>query len=119
MSREFWARSFPQKRGSSTISEFNKIADWNNPPDKNTDSAESTDDIANETAKYFAHLGAKRERTAETEAAAKRMLDLLGNRTVNLFFVDLDRSGELVFGEVVFLYSLLLKSPQANSADCC
>ena len=95
MSREFWARSFPQKRGSSTISEFNKIADWNNPPDKNTDSAESTDDIANETAKYFAHLGAKRERTAETEAAAKRMLDLLGNRTVNLFFVDLDRSGEL------------------------
>ena len=81
MSREFWARSFPQKRGSSTISEFNKIADWNNPTD--TDSAESTDDIANETAKYFAHLGAKRERTAKTEAAAKKKLDLLGNRTVN------------------------------------
>ena len=52
MSREFWSRSFPQKRDSSTISEFHKIADGNNLPDKNTDSAESTDDIANETAKY-------------------------------------------------------------------
>ena len=83
MSREFWARSFPQKRGASTISEFNKVSDWNNPPEKNSDSAESTDDIANETANYFAHLGAKRERTAETETAAKKMLDLLGNRTVN------------------------------------
>ena len=72
MSRELWARSFPQKRDSSTISKFHKIADGNNLPDKNTDSAESTDDIANETAKYFVHLGAKRERTAETEAAAKK-----------------------------------------------
>ena len=77
MSREFWARAFPNKRGASQIKEFNEVQDWSNPPDKNTETKETTTDIANATAKYFAYLGSKRARSDETEAAAETMLNLL------------------------------------------
>ena len=45
MSRKFWARAFPQKRGASNISEFNVVHDWENPPEKNSETEESTEDI--------------------------------------------------------------------------
>ena len=34
MSREFWARAFPNKRGATQIKEFNEVQDWSNPPDQ-------------------------------------------------------------------------------------
>ena len=84
MSREFWARAFPHGRGATKISEFNKVANWSSPPEKNSETEESTKDIANETAKYFAHLGMKRQRNNETESEAEKMLKLLEEgETVN------------------------------------
>ena len=83
MSREFWTRAYPNKKGSSHINEFNHVEDWNDPPEKNSETNESSKDIANETAKYFAHLGKKRERTSETQEAAEKMLRLLETQTVN------------------------------------
>ena len=77
MSREFWSHTFPKSAGASSIASLNKVDDWDNPPQKNTDTDESTDEIASAASKYFAHL-AKEPTTGRANAKAEdRLLQLL------------------------------------------
>eukprot|EP00965_Chrysotila_dentata_P007615 248049-Pleurochrysis_carterae.AAC.1 len=57
MSRQFWQSTFPKTTKTfKGIVKLCKITDWNNPPEKNTDTGNYAESITDEAAKYYSHL---------------------------------------------------------------
>eukprot|EP00965_Chrysotila_dentata_P257598 6212938-Pleurochrysis_carterae.AAC.6 len=52
----FWRRVFPLSKDRRGIQKINKVDNWSNPIPKNTSTRESTQDIAQEAARYYEHL---------------------------------------------------------------
>eukprot|EP00965_Chrysotila_dentata_P017140 569119-Pleurochrysis_carterae.AAC.2 len=73
-SATFWRRVFPHTKGRKGIVTINKIDDWNYPPPKNVITAQQTQDIAQEAAKYYEHLYSPQIETRQTKGAKRKLL---------------------------------------------
>ena len=71
MSREFFRDLLPRNKNNSKIEALEKVADWDSPPPKNTESNSTTEDVAQEASKYFSHLALPY--TATDPAHAKKI----------------------------------------------
>ena len=83
MSREFFRDLLPRNKNNSKIEALEKVADWDTPPPKNTESNSTTEDVAQEASKYFSHLALPYTATDPAHAkkitkAQNKLLDELG-----------------------------------------
>eukprot|EP00965_Chrysotila_dentata_P122362 4044578-Pleurochrysis_carterae.AAC.2 len=78
MSRKFWQATFPRStKAFNGIPKLCKIADWSNPPPKNTDTGDYSESVSNEAAKCYSHLYTKPSVTEEETKASKILYKLL------------------------------------------
>ena len=56
MSREFFKDIRPKTKGASRIDALEKVSDWHQPPPKNTEASETTEEVAQAASKYFENL---------------------------------------------------------------
>eukprot|EP00965_Chrysotila_dentata_P210081 6185673-Pleurochrysis_carterae.AAC.1 len=60
MSRQFWQATFPKStKAFNGILKLCNVADWSDPPPKNTDTGNYAESITNEAAKYYSYLYTK------------------------------------------------------------
>ena len=77
MTAELWKSAFGGSKQSQRIPALNKIGCWNNPPPKNSDLPEKTNDVSNEAAKYFSHLAKLPNTTTRTKRCERVVMRLL------------------------------------------
>ena len=77
MSREMWSNTYRSSKGSNFINHMDVVQDWNNPPPKDTQDLPKTADVTEAARQYHKHLSAAPPSDSETEAATKRIEDLL------------------------------------------
>eukprot|EP00965_Chrysotila_dentata_P255484 6212239-Pleurochrysis_carterae.AAC.2 len=78
MSRQFWQATFPKPtKAFNGILKLCKVADWSNPPPKNSDTGNYSESIINEAAKYCSHLYTKPPTSEEEANASEKLYKLL------------------------------------------
>eukprot|EP00965_Chrysotila_dentata_P031523 1051242-Pleurochrysis_carterae.AAC.2 len=78
MSRQFWQSTFPKATNTfKGILKLCKILDWNNPPEKNTDTGNYAESIAEEAAHYYTHLYKAAPPPMEEHDARNKLYKLL------------------------------------------
>eukprot|EP00965_Chrysotila_dentata_P040062 1330684-Pleurochrysis_carterae.AAC.1 len=74
MSRQFWQATFPKStKAFNGILKLCTVANWSDPPPKNTDTGNYAESITNEAAKYYSYLYTKPP-TSEIETNASEKL---------------------------------------------
>ena len=112
MSREFFLDLLPRNKNNSKIEALEKVADWDIPPPKNTESNSTTEDVAQEASKYFSHLALPYTATNPAHAkkitkAQNKLLDELGKWGVPLLHVISTKS------KFQQIHNLLQSAPHA------
>ena len=78
MSRQFWRSTFGSSKSNSIVSRLKSMINWSNPPDKEAPHDSTTDDVANEAANYYEHLGTRPARGPNYDASTSTLLGELG-----------------------------------------